>query len=573
MTSIQRIDRDSYTAIRELVLEDPYAFAQIVCGHTDLSLETHRPLIYLAAGCGDKLIDLLDDDSLQSFTVRHLRKRFLTAGANWRTETGRQRFFELLDFVNIRVFRGAAKSSAITHAVTLWKSTRDPNLSQVIISNSEKNAIRFSKQIRMTILSDTYKALFPERVPTNPNLDMTEAVIRLGGRTRPDREASIMAFGYKSGLVGWHFDEFNFDDLVGEENSSPTELEGVRDFLGNVTGLYNPGKKYPIRRRHVGTRYDEEDDDAFLRRTGKFINVDIPIEYYPQGRADDITRRGTPTCPEWKDALAIESLQRDTLGDLTKGAWFWRANFLLDPSAGGGRLFTSELIESCLWLPVEKEENGRTRHYMARPIYDPTTKEPLYDKGGKQRYGFTAISAMKAVLGVDQAISMEDASDEWAVCVLGEDSSGVCFEIETRSGHGYEYMLDTILTLNDKYHPRVIGLEKGGMQDTTHFWLNRESRFGRLRGKVVPIPHNNKSKEWRLMNGIAEPMRMKRLYLNPKSVDLQDEMTKYRPGPKAKDNKLDALAIAMAASQRPANSAAVKRDVREWNRKRVEAGY
>lgn len=571
MAVLQAIDKATYDAIRDAVLADPFVFAKVVCGHTDLSLETHRPLMYLAAGCGDKLIELLDDTSFQSFTIRHMRKRFLTAGADWRTEAGRQRFFELLDFVNIRVFRGSAKSSSITHAITLWKATVDPNLSQVIVSNSEKNAVRFSKQIRNTILSDTYQALFPERVPENPAIDLTESALRLGGRTRPDREASIMAFGYKSGIVGWHFDEFNFDDLVGDENSSATELEGVYDFLSNMTGLYNPGKRYPVRRRHVGTRYDESDDDAYLRRIKGCFSIDIPIEYYPNGRPENILVRGIPTAPEWKSEKDIARLLAETLGDDQKGAWFWRANFWMDPTAGGGRLFPTELVESCKWMPHETElPSGKTVAYVARPKQDRQTREWLYANDGQPIYGYTRIDELTKFLGVDQAFSWDEAADEWAVCCVGMDSEGVYYELETAVGHGYEAMLDKILYMDAQYKPKAIGLEKGGMQNATHFWLDRFPQFRKIKSRIVPIGHNNQSKEWRIMNGIAEPMRMGQLWIGPESYELHKEMESYKgPGPKAKDNKLDGLAIALSVAKKPIRSQDVQRQVREWERKKM----
>ena len=572
MGLLQAVDRQTYDAIREAVLADPFLFAKVVCGHRHLSLETHRPLVYMAAGCGDKLIELLDDDEFHSFTIRHMRKRFLAAGADWRTDAGRQRFFELLNFVNIRVFRGAAKSSCITHAVTLWKATVDPNLSQVIISNSEKNAVKFSRQIRQTIMGDTYRALFPERIPPNPTLDLTEAALRLGGRNRPDREASIMAFGYKSGIVGWHFDEFNLDDLVGEENSSALELEGVRDFLENLTGLYNPGIDYPVRRRHVGTRYDEQDDDWFLRQKRNCFSIDIPIEVYPDGRPENLEQRGIPTCPEWKDVRAIRSLFDDTVNGDGGGGRLWRANFWLDPTAAGGRLFPLELVEACKWQPVTKTIGNVTVQYVSRPMY-VNGHAVLNEKTGEPVYGFARIDDLVKYIGVDQAFSLDEAADEWAVCVIGVDAEGTQYELETFSGHGYESMLDKVLYADRIYKPRSIGLEKGGMQNTTHFYLDKMPQFRRIKPKIIPIGHRNEAKEWRLMNGVAEPMRMRRLYVSPRSLDLHAEMIAYRgPRSKAKDNKLDAVSIASATAKRPIRSKSIASDVAAWEAKKMK-GY
>ena len=175
-------------------------------------------------------------------------------------------------------------------------------------------------------------------------------------------------------------------------------------------------------------------------------------------------------------------------------------------------------------------------------------------------------------MGVDQAFSEDFAADEWAVCAIGVDPEGVYYELETAVGHGYESMLDKIVFMDAKYKPRAIGLEKGGMQDTTHFYLNRLPQYRRIKPKIVPISHGNKSKEWRIMNALAEPMRMNQLWLNPESVELHKEMVSYRgPGPKARDKKLDGLSIAMATAKRPVRSAAVPRDVKNWDAKKKKS--
>jgi hypothetical protein len=86
----------------------------------------------------------------------------------------------------------------------------------------------------------------------------------------------------------------------------------------------------------------------------------------------------------------------------------------------------------------------------------------------------------------------------------------------------------------------------------------------------VGIENHNKSKEWRIMNGVAEPMRMHQLWLSPESYELHDEMTAYKgPSPKAKDNRLDGLAIALAVSKRPVRSADIAKDVKLWEQRKM----
>jgi hypothetical protein len=110
--------------------------------------------------------------------------------------------------------------------------------------------------------------------------------------------------------------------------------------------------------------------------------VDIPIEYHEM-RPEDIEVPGIPTCPEWANEETIRKVKAECLADPTRGALEYRANYLLDPTIAGGRLFSTEMIEGCLWTPYEITEGDRKRPALIRPMYDRATKEPLKDEKGR----------------------------------------------------------------------------------------------------------------------------------------------------------------------------------------------
>jgi hypothetical protein len=558
--------------IRRDSLDDPFYFARVICGHRDLTDTLHMPLLYVAAGLVDKLIPLLNDTAYcsRSYTIRAIQKELARHSVDWNTPQGKQRMHELFRIVNIRVARGYGKSSAMTHALRLWKMTRDPNLTACVISNTDPKATDFCKQIRATILSPLYGIVFHDRLPSEPKFFLKENSITLAGRTVPDKEPSLMAFGHKSSPVGYHFDEIQTDDLVARENRSPAELAEVRDFLANMFGLYNPGIRFPIRRLHVGTRWDEEDDDAMVRQIQGCFTVNVPAWYREDG-ADDILKPGIPTDPQWKTLESILELQTEVLSDLQQGSIAWRCNYELDPAIGGGRIFPAALVDSSDWLPFKDEKVTEGKEWPMRHMFDaknnripakhedgtPKTLngQPLYrSQYFDPRYLYT-------VMAFDQAFS--DDGDPWAGVCMGMDQYGHRYVLETRTGQGMDAMLDAMLMLYLTWRPRRCGQEKIQAEQLIQMIFKLDEKYRRIRGLIEPIPHNNVAKEYRIRNYVAEVMKMRRLWLNPHESFVKDEMKKYKPGKNAKDNILDALAMCEVLIRKSAKPKDGEKDYKE----------
>lgn len=496
----------------------------------------------MLAGCTDKLISLLNDSSLDdAFVIKALRRSIRDVhGIEWNAPHGRDQLDRLLRFCNIRMYRGTGKSSVLM-AVVLWHATRDPNETILICSGAEERAISFVKQIRKTILSDAYRELFPERIPAGDLATaLTEKKITLAGRTNPSPQATIEAWGYASNNVGAHYNRFVLDDLVGPENCSPTELVKVHKYLADMVGLFTPGLDRPVTRFHCGTRYDEQDDSAELEKNPRCLSLIVPIEAY-LGLVEDISRRGEPTNPDWHPIEAVQERFDAIVTDPSEGPASWRRNFLLDPSAGGGRIFPSAIVDGADWTPWVDPKTKKM--WVARVERDASTKTPLLDKAGKIRWLRFDPTLLFNVIGVDQ--SFADDGDEWAVSDVAADRYGYKYQIETRTGHGFDAMWETILLMALQYKPRRIGLEKGAAQETTIVLKGREARFARIRGLIEGVSHKNEPKVFRIINNVAEPMKMGRYLLNPKDLVTKSEMKLYKgPSSRAKDNILDSLAIA-----------------------------
>jgi len=551
------LTKDEVRDIRQTADDDVFFFGTVICGHKDLIFEDHAPLMYMAAGCPGKLLALLRSESWDSDVIRTIKRECTRHGIDLWAEDAEARLAERLRVVDIRVFRGSGKSSSLTHAVRLWKMCKEPNLSAVLITNTDPKAIDFCRQIRATILSPLFGAIYPDRVPADPKAALTESRLTVGGRTVPDKEPSLMVFGYKASPTGYHFDELHFDDLVGRENRSMVELAAVRDFLSNVAPLYNPGIRYQIRRIHVGTRWDEQDDAEAIQRYSQCFSVSIPI-WRRDRPSDDLRTPGVPTMPKWKDLAAIQELQEEILSNTDEGPLSWRCNCELDPTLAGGRILAAEMVDKQEWTPYRDAVVTKGREWLQRPQYDLKGERLPKDRAMDPE-------TLYKVMACDQ--SFAESGDEWSVVCVGMDQYSHRYVLEVRTGNGVEAMLDAMDMMRLLWKPRRIGMEKIAAQHVIDLVLKLGEKYQRLRPLIEPVPHNNVAKEYRIRNYVAEVMKMRRLWLHPRDAETKQEMKKYKPGQRAKDNRLDGLAMCEVLIQK----SMAQKDGEESYKKKFEA--
>lgn len=542
--------------IRRLADEDVFYFGKVICGHKDLVLVDHGPLMYAAAGCADKLVALLTSPSHDSYTIRQMRKEFFRLGIDLAAADAIPRVEQALRVIDIRVYRGAGKSSSVTHPVRLWKMCRDPNLSSVLITNTEPKAVDFCKQIRATILSDRFAAVYPDRVPADPKGMLTESKLTVGGRTTPDKEPCLMVFGYKQSPTGYHFDEFHFDDLVGKENRSLVDIADVRDFLSGVPSLYNPSLRVPIRRIHVGTRWDERDDCDYVRQYKKCFAVTIPI-WHREAPVDDLTTPGIPTT-QWKPLAKIYELQEEVLSNKDEGTLSWRCNQELDPAIAGGRLFSAEMLNDLeryyIRVPHPKQERHAKGHYLvarskrkegAVVVKEGWTGAPD-DPRRIEKLILDPWRDLDRVLTLDPC--WKEGGDNWAVSCTGDDSEGIRYQLETQSGDdGIDGWVDALIEMIEFWQPRIVGYDGNGTQDgSIQDKLRLDRRLLKYRSRFVPVKGNSQSKNAKIRSFVAIPLQHYRLLLDPRSEATRKEMLNYRGDKNAVDGILDSLAMSQA---------------------------
>jgi hypothetical protein len=535
-----------HAELRAALLSDSYLFTKKVCKHHDLIPSVHMPLSYLACGLTDRLIETLQMPALDGYVTRALRKEFWRRQIDWTTAKGRQAIDELINgtlmrpaVINIRMFRKLFKSSTITHGGTLFVATVDPNKTIKITHAVDPIAWAFCEQIGHTVLSGTYRDLFPDRVPEG---DLSKLIsqkrITLGGRTISHPQTTIQASGYNTKDEAAHYDTFITDDLVTDLNSSPLELREVIKYMKRLTGFYMPTR--PVRRIEVGTKHDEDDDDTRLSQMADCLTLRVPIEEYDH-RVTNILERGKPTCPELFSTELITIHQQHVLSGAEDedGYRVWWNQYLLSATGGTLRLFPPEVVDDPdrWWQgPFEHPNSNwkRRGHYLiarfrrtrdGRPTQNPR-RPAIYDAEGNLKddwrenaeiISYDPWADLDRAILVDPAWSDREFTDNWAVSCVGQDPDDVRFQLETLSDtSGIEGWIAALAYLDEKWHPRTIGFDGNATQDPMIQNLMRtDKRLRRIASRMVPVKQTHQAKPIRMQEGVAEPMIVYRYLLAP----------------------------------------------------------
>ncbi len=156
--------------------------------------------------------------------------------------------------------RGHQKSWLIA-ARAAWEITRDPTLTVLYISATERLAIKQLKIIKTIFVSKIYKRYWPDMVDVEEGKrdKWTETEISIDHPTRVDegiRDSTILAVGLTANIVGLHCDLTILDDVVVPGNAYTEDgREKVSSAYGYLSSIENPDSRQWV----VGTRYHPKD--------------------------------------------------------------------------------------------------------------------------------------------------------------------------------------------------------------------------------------------------------------------------------------------------------------------------
>ena len=150
--------------------------------------------------------------------------------------------------------RETFKSTFFVVTFSLLVLCQNPNLTILIIGETQTNAEAHLKEIKSKIESESFRAIFGNWV--SPDLWRDDA-ITIKPRTHFTKEASIEAAGVGKSLTGKHYDVVIGDDLVGsEDRESPAKREKTFNFFN---GVFDVLKKESGQGLFIGTRWHRED--------------------------------------------------------------------------------------------------------------------------------------------------------------------------------------------------------------------------------------------------------------------------------------------------------------------------
>lgn len=541
--------------IRRQLEADPFLFLTTVCGFTDLVPRFHQPLAYLLGGRANRLAWVIDQPDRQSEVTRQIKRELTRFGIDWRNAKHLPLIEKFCRFINIRIFRGAYKSS-VGVGVNTYRITVNPNTTGLIIHGVDDGAIAMCSQMGDIIKSDIYRAIWPDRIPENEKVNIAQDYIKLAGRTVPHKEPCIEARGQSSSSVGRHYDYFYLDDLI-EEKMSPVEIAAAREFLNTIDPLSIKSKSTNVTRIHIGTRFDEEDDHAILENIPECVQIYVPIDVLPNREPrsiENIKIRGIPTLPEVHSVEDIESLKTKQLADPDKGAYSLLRNYYLVTKSASNEMFPAALVNSRHYDWKVDEKTGRRS--IVRQARD-RQGQPVFLDAEKTVPKLVEVdpAALRYALGVDPAVSTSETADEYGAACLAIDHEGVIYLMKTVAGKGWNRCLEAAHQLDHFYgYPAKIGWEQGGAQDLLTELMQRDERYRRMHSRIVPVNHKNNPKIERIDRLVASKLKMGDFLLDPADHEVRREMRAFRGLKNGKDARLDAIAIAMTCLTAPAVS-------------------
>jgi predicted phage terminase large subunit-like protein len=147
--------------------------------------------------------------------------------------------------------RGSFKSSVVTVGGTIRRLTQNPNLRVLIVSETQKNAIKYVKEIRTHLeQNQKFRAIYGDWVGDSTWRDF-EFFIK--PRTQVKKEPTVMAGSLEKGvLTGMHFDIIILDDVVSLNNiNTPDQIEKTLSYYRMLNSILDPGGEVWVN----GTRY------------------------------------------------------------------------------------------------------------------------------------------------------------------------------------------------------------------------------------------------------------------------------------------------------------------------------
>ncbi len=237
-------------------------------------------------------------------------------------------------------FRGGGKTTTVTICYTIWRILKDPNLRILIASKTHRFAKDILKEIKAHLEgNDILVRIFGEQ--KGERWDQSQ--IEVAGRTKPQKEPTVMTVGAEGQVVGMHYDLILADDLVDESNARTKHMRDQLRTFYNKTLM--PTLEPDGEIHFLGTRYHYDDLYGYLEANAMNGSTQII-------RALD--ERGRSPWPSKYPAAFFRKTRND------RGTIAFNSQYLCDTEAMKGEIFDYD------WMVQINPDDvpAKAKHYI-----------------------------------------------------------------------------------------------------------------------------------------------------------------------------------------------------------------
>lgn len=405
--------------------------------------------------------------------------------------------------------RGFLKSTLCTISDSIRLSLCDPNTRVLIANEVEENAMGFLKELKAHWVGDgLLPLLFPELKPVRvagPGSDWAQTAASIN-RTGKSKESTYTAIGVGGTKVSAHYNTIKCDDLVGQRaKDSPAEMKRTTAWTGDMTGLLD---RLSDRIDLYGTRKLVGDTYAILMERWK-----SRLSCFIREPFDAL---GQSIFPK----ISTEEL----MNIMIETPDVWAYDYMNNPVGAGGTDWTKEHIK--YFVLVERPDGRYVR------FSDPIT-------GNQKQW---SLRELDIVITVDPNSGKPLAPDKAAIVVHGVSPDDEIFVLSSRSERwSPDALIDNIWNDCEKWHPRCVGIEEAGQQNTIYYF-EKKCAASRMYYNIEPLKHKNVPKDQRIRTGLDTPLKTHRLFFMRTQATLVSQVTMHPQLAEHNWDEIDALA-------------------------------
>ena len=404
--------------------------------------------------------------------------------------------------------RGHYKTSVATIARPLQKVCRNPEVRLLIANETATNAERFLSAIKQHCEGNKrFRALYSSVIPTDVKKVRWSSkeleFVRQGAYPEP----TIDTVGMTGAWTSRHFDHMTFDDIISEEAAKSEKV--MFDVINRISKLFSLMVNPEVGTFDlVGTRWAFWDVYSYMikwlgPKMAKLIRAAI--------------EDGEPIFPE---KFSLETL----------------AEIRNSPHMG-------EYMFSCQYMNNPRNPELQDFNINDLRFYRWSSSGEdivLYNPEGEIR-AIVPVDALDITVTVDPAAAERITSDRNGITVTGVTPEGdviVLHAVGIRCSP--VEVINHLIKLQERYSPRVFGIEAVTYQATLKYHLTAECERRGVYINVVDIPTPIIKKPARI-RGLQPIVATGHMYIDPAMHMLRNEFSEFPLG--EHDDVIDSLAM------------------------------